>query len=96
MKFPKELPINRVGLRDVKTVGEVVVWLNDLVKVLDEHYALLKNEFENGGLKTENWRRIQATATDVTAGYASTVGDLILQHSNDGITWTTVDTAKSS
>ena len=91
----KNLALDRPGLRSLKTVEDVVRWLIDLVKVLDENHATLVDHLINGGFRTEKWREVQATAADVTAGKADAVGQLMLQHSTDGITWNTIELSKA-
>ena len=83
--MPRQIPIRRLDIGRLETVGDVRRWLEGFVKELDLWYTQLYNHIESGGFETKTWRVKEANAQDVTDGNAAAVGDLMFQHKVSGI-----------
>lgn len=83
--LPKTLAIDRSALRGLKTVPDVVQWLESFVKAIDSHYAKLRDAINNSGMGTPNWDIREGTADDVTAGNAQVAGNLIVINKSSGV-----------
>lgn len=83
-KLPKEIPIDRASLRNMKTTDDVIQWLGRFVQDLDEWYVKIRDTFNNAGMETANWEIREATDLDVTNGDAAVAGNLIVIHKTNG------------
>lgn len=86
-KLPKKLAIDRISIKGLTSVKDIVLWLVDYVRALDNFYGLLRDHIESGGMGTPNWDVKEAKAADVTDGNANTVGDLMFKHKTTGSEW---------
>lgn len=82
--LPKTLAIDRVAIKGLKNVPDVVQWIESYVRALDVQYAKLRDTISNFGMGTANWDIREATADDVSAGDAQVAGNLIAIHKTNG------------
>ncbi len=88
-RLPDQISFDRIGIDSIKDIDDVKIWLKSFMNEFDRWYAQLFDRIENGGYETKTWRVKEATAADVTAGKADTIGNLMEQRKISGV-WTTL------
>lgn len=84
-RLRRTLGIDRVGIERMATVGDVQGWLRKFAVLLEDNYRLQLDAFLGStAAETPNWFVREATAADVTAGQARTVGNLLIEHKTNG------------
>ncbi len=83
--MPSKPPFDFTAIGRIKNIKDVKQWLEQYARDFDKWYKLLYDSIVGGTLaETRNWTIREATATDVTAGKAQAVGDLIVIHNTGG------------
>lgn len=84
-RLRKTLGIDRVGIKRIFDFEALQLWLDRLSVILDENYRLQRDVVQGGtAAETPNWLIREANATDVAAGEARAVGNLIMEHKTNG------------
>ena len=83
-RMPAEIPFRRLDIKGLKTVKDIVQYLDSWQREFDKWYAIFKDDRENGGFSHEDWRSKRLDN-----------GDMVLQKLT-GNTWITVQTFKGS